>query len=140
MPDPDQPGLDFGVPAPAWRAPETEADRLAWLRLARSENVGPITFQRLLTRYGAISKAVEAAPSLPTKSGGKLLILRSYEQAAAEMEAGRALGAELVCLGEPAYPALLTSIDAPPPLLWVLGDPGLLSRPSLAVVGARNAS
>ena len=140
MPGPDQPGLDFGVPAPAWRPPETEADRLSWLRLARSETVGPITFQRLLTRYGAIAKAIEAAPALASKSGGKPLILQGYDQTAAEMEAGRALGARLICLGEPGYPALLAQIDAPPPLLWVLGDPGLLSGPSLAVVGARNAS
>ncbi|MBT8416648.1 MAG: DNA-processing protein DprA, partial [Silicimonas sp.] len=42
--------------------------------------------------------------------------------------------------GAPDYPARLAEIPDPPPILWSLGDPDLLARPVVALVGARNAS
>jgi DNA processing protein len=56
------------------------------------------------------------------------------------MNSARRVGAQLVCLGDPAYPDLLAHIPDAPPALWALGDIALLNRPALAVVGARNAS
>jgi DNA processing protein len=42
--------------------------------------------------------------------------------------------------GSATYPALLDDLDDAPPFLWVIGDPSLLSRPMISIVGARNAS
>jgi len=46
----------------------------------------------------------------------------------------------LISVRDARYPALLREIGDAPPLLFVCGDPGLLSRPQLAVVGSRNPS
>eukprot|EP01035_Chromulina_nebulosa_P006159 gene6159-8337_t len=41
---------------------------------------------------------------------------------------------------DPAFPPLLAALDPPPPLIWVLGDAGILTRQAVAIVGARVAS
>ena len=58
----------------------------------------------------------------------------------AELEAARAAGARLLCLGSADSPAALAGLEDAPPLLWSRGDPGILRRDCLALVGARNAS
>lgn len=117
------------------------AEKLDWLRLIRTENIGPITFRNLLARFGAAGPALEALPDL-SRRGGRTRPLRPVSKAEAERElaALRKLGADLIALVEPGYPPLLTEIEDPPPLLSLLGHAHLLTRPMLAVVGARNAS
>jgi DNA processing protein len=58
----------------------------------------------------------------------------------AELRALDRAGARLVCWGEPAYPPALAAVEDAPPLLTVRGHAELLSRPIVAVVGARSAS
>lgn len=126
---------------PPGRAPTTDAERLAWLRLARSRGVGPIVFAQLLTRYASASAALEALPHLARRGGAKRPITAAADATvAAELRAGERLGARLLCLGAEDYPALLAEIDGAPPLLWALGDPAALRAPSVALVGSRNAS
>lgn len=117
------------------------AERLDWLRLARSENIGPVTFLDLLRRFGGPAAALDALPGL-ARRGGRRRPMRLCSKADAERElaALAGLGGRLVALPEPAYPAPLAAIADPPPLLAVRGDAGLLGRESIAVVGARNAS
>ena len=119
----------------------TDAERIDWLRLIRSENVGPITFFALLQRFGSAAAALEALPGL-SRQGGRRKAVATPSRAAAsrEIEATEAAGARLVVLGEADYPPPLAEIADPPPLLAVKGAAHLLSRPTLAVVGARNAS
>jgi len=116
-------------------------ERLDRLRLARSENVGPITFRRLIERFGSAGAALEALPNL-ARQGGRRGPVRLCPEADAqrEAEAVERLGARLLVLGDDVYPASLSAIADPPPVLSVLGDTALLSRPSVAIVGARNAS
>ena len=116
-------------------------ERLDRLRLARSENVGPITFQRLIERFGSAGAALEALPNL-ARQGGRRGPIRLCPEADAQREAEtiERLGARLLVLGDDEYPAPLSAIADPPPVLSVLGDVALLSRPSVAMVGARNAS
>jgi len=64
----------------------------------------------------------------------------SRRDAETEIAALDRLGAELVCWGEPEYPAALSAVEDAPPVLTVLGNPALLQAPMVAVVGARNAS
>lgn len=115
-------------------------EKLAWLRLIRSENVSPITFYRLLQRFGTAARALDALPSL-AKAGGKNTIVIA-NQSACEDEVARCekIGAQLILRSDAQYPALLGQLDDAPPVITTLGNAALLSRAGLGVVGARNAS
>jgi len=121
------------------RRPLSDAEKLDWLCLSRSERVGPVTFFHLIRRYGSASAALDALPEL-ARRGGRTL--RPWPRAAAEREAEAvaAAGARLIAAAEPDYPAPLAAIEDAPPLVTVKGDPALLLKPAVAVVGARNAS
>ena len=119
----------------------SEEQRLDWLRLIRSDNVGPRTFRDLVNYYGGARAALEALPGLARRGGASgPAHICSAEEAAAELKAARARGVALVALGEPDYPARLQMIDDPPPLLAVRGQLPILARPLVAIVGSRNAS
>ncbi len=115
--------------------------RLAWLRLIRSENVGPATFRALVNQFGGAEAAIEALPEL-SRRGGRAQAIRlcSAQEAEAELEAAERLGAQLVALGEPGYPPALAQVDAPPPVIYVKGRLDLADMPIVAIVGARNGS
>jgi DNA processing protein len=119
----------------------TSAERLDWLRLIRSENVGPVTFRHLLRRFGSAAAAVAALPDL-ARRGGRAQPLRVHPRAAAEREMAELerLGGRLIGFLEPDYPAALAAVDDAPPLLALLGQGQILARPAVAIVGARNAS
>ncbi|HEY1448143.1 MAG TPA: DNA-processing protein DprA, partial [Caulobacteraceae bacterium] len=119
----------------------SEGERLDWLRLARSESVGSTTFAYLIARFGSASAALDALPGLAQR-GGRAQPLRvpTQEEAGGEMAAGEALGARLVLGCESDFPRLLAVLDSPPPLIWTLGDAGILARRTVAIVGARAAS
>lgn len=129
-----EPVLETEVPA------TPQAERFARLRLARSHNVGPRTYMHLLRRFGTARRAVEALPSLAARGGRGDYVACPAETAEAEMAAGAAVGAQLLLLGDPGYPAMLAELDSAPPVLWVMGDPAIFARPAVAIVGARNAS
>ena len=117
----------------------SRSQRLAWLRLIRSDNVGPVTFRQLLNRFGSAEAALDALPSL-IRSAGIGARLFSGGEAEAELEATEQLGARLVALGEPDYPPLLRYISGAPPLLAVAGGDKLDLSHTVGIVGARNAS
>ena len=114
------------------------ADRL---RLARAEGVGPVTYRRLLRRYGTPVAALDALPAL-AQAGGRSapLAVPSPEAAEREIERVHRLHGRLLYLGEPDYPPLLALLDDAPPVLTVLGDLAALAGPAVALVGSRNAS
>lgn len=117
-----------------------EDQRLAWLRLIRSENIGAITFIELIKRYGTASRALDALPELSARFQGRPIRIFPPEAAEAELERIQSLGAILLCLGEPDYPTALRAVEAPPPVLTVLGNAEILTRNFIALVGSRNAS
>ena len=111
------------------------------LRLARTEGVGPVTYRRLLARFGTPAAAIEGLPDLARNAGRRTLItVPPRATAEREIEAVERLGAHFVFFGTSAYPALLAQTADPPPVLAVAGDPTLLNRRAVAIVGARNAS
>jgi len=116
-------------------------ERLDRLRLARTDQVGAVTFHALIQRFGSAAKALEVLPDL-SRRGGRLHGLRpvSRAEAAREIGAGAAVGAQLRVFGDTDYPALLAAAEPAPPVLWLLGDGALLDRPCVAIVGARIAS
>jgi DNA processing protein len=119
----------------------SEEQRLDWLRLIRSDNVGPRTFRDLVNHYGGARAALDALPALARRGGASAPArICSAEEAAAELKAARARGVVFVALGEPDYPPRLQMIDDAPPLLAVRGQLAILARPLVAIVGSRNAS
>lgn len=119
----------------------TSKEKRAWLQLIRTENIGPITFYKLLERYGTAEEALKALPAL-AKRGGRMEGLKAFDAGLADQEIEKIeeYGAKLIARDDPDYPPLLAQLEDAPPLLTVLGNPALLSKPSLGVVGARNAS
>lgn len=116
----------------------TDEERLAWLRLARTEKVGPVAFENLLGRYGSAGAVMDAMPELSRRAGP--IRVPSLDDAHRELDAGMHIGARLYCSCEQAFPHLLAALDPPPPLIWVLGDIAIAGRPTAAIVGARVAS
>jgi len=119
----------------------SDDERLDWLRLARSENVGPVTFLELLRRFGTARAALAALPELARRGGrDKAIRLCSKAEAQRELEQSARLGAQLVALIEPDYPRRLAEIADPPPLIALKGAAHLVQDKVIAIVGARNAS
>lgn len=116
-----------------------DRQRLDWLRLIRSESVGPRTFRTMVNRFGSAAGALEALPELG-RQAGRTLRLCPPAEAEREFEALRRRGAHLIALGEAAYPVPLQAIDSAPPLIAIEGDTAVLNRPCVALVGSRNAS
>lgn len=123
-----------------FRPPRTGEDRLAWLRLIRSRRVGAVTFHRLMAEHGTAQAALHALPGLARSAGVAGYAPCPPEVITAEITQARKLGARMLCLGEASYPPALAELPDAPPLLWVIGDSALLTRPMVALVGARNAS
>ncbi|WP_026596969.1 DNA-processing protein DprA [Methylobacterium sp. 77] len=115
------------------------AQRLDWLRLIRTDGVGPRTFRTLINRFGGAGPALEALPGI-TGRGARRVVPITRAQAEAEMEAAARIGARLVAMGEDDYPTLLQAADSAPPLIAIRGRAAILSRPAIAIVGSRNAS
>ncbi|HEY3694579.1 DNA-processing protein DprA [Phenylobacterium sp.] len=119
----------------------TPDERLDWLRLARTENVGPVTFDQLLARFGTAGVALAAIPDLARRGGrGQALTSPPRAEMERELAAGEALGARLIAACEPEFPQMLAALDPPPPLIWTRGNLALLQRSTVAIVGARVAS
>jgi DNA processing protein len=118
----------------------SDEQRLDWLRLIRSDNVGPRTFRDLVNHFGGAKAALDALPPLARRGGASGTRICSIEDAERELKAARASGVSLVGLGEPNYPQRLKMIDDAPPLLAVRGDANVFDRPLVAIVGSRNAS
>lgn len=119
----------------------TDRQRIAWLRLIRSENIGPVAFRDLINRFGSAQSALDALPDLQRRGGAKHnLQIATTSDAEREIDRVKKFGAELIGVGEPHYPPELRHIDAPPPLITVKGSLEALTRPCVGVVGSRNAS
>src|ERR1051326_6219096 len=118
----------------------SDEERIDWLRLIRSENVGPRGFRSLLRFFGSARAALAQLPELARRGVACTLRICSRSQPERELDAARALGICLIGLGEPEYPARLAEIDDAPPLIAVRGKSSALVRPMVAMVGSRNAS
>jgi len=118
-----------------------DEQRIDWLRLFRSQNVGPRTFRALINHYGGARAALEALPGLARRGGGGTTPkIYSREDAEREIAAARKLGVTFAAIGEPEYPNRLQVIDDAPPLIALRGHLPALAMPAVAIVGSRNAS
>lgn len=103
-------------------------ERRARLRLARSARVGPVTFHEALAHFGSARAACATLATVPDSA------IEREERALTN------LGGRFLVMGDREYPAALAALPDAPPVLSMLGEPGLLARPTLAIVGAREAS
>ena len=135
--------------SPAKRSPESgtktplrlsDEQRLDWLRLIRSENVGPRTFRTLVDHCGGARAALAALPDLARRGGALRVHVCSRDEAESELAAARRMGVALIAVGEADYPAQLQTLDDPPPLLAVRGNAAVFRHDMIAIVGSRNAS
>ncbi len=119
----------------------TDEQRIDWLRLIRSPNVGPRTFRALVNHFGGARAALQALPSLARRGGASAAMqICSRADAEREIAAAEKLGVAFVALGEPTYPLRLQMIDDAPPLIAFRGQARALALPMVAIVGSRNAS
>jgi DNA processing protein len=121
--------------------PLSEEERLNWLRLSKSENVGPSTFKSLLNRYQSATEALRALPELTRKGGlGRPPRIYPRERAEQDFANAGAFGARFIAMADQDYPPLLRVADTAPPIICAKGDLLLLGKSGVAIVGARNAS
>lgn len=119
----------------------TDKERLSWIRLSRTENIGPKTFHMLMDVCGSVAKAIESVPKMSMQGGRKKPIsIFSEKDALKELELTHAFGARFIAACEPEYPKILRKVADHPPVITVYGDPKTWKEPSVAIVGARNAS
>ena len=120
--------------------PTTEDQRFDWLRLLRSRRVGISTFYRLMRDHATAAEALAHLPEIARAAGVASYKVCPEGVVHAELKAARTLGAQLLCRGDGTYPQALMDIDDAPPMLWAIGSVDILSKPKIALVGARNAS
>ncbi|MEO1013597.1 MAG: DNA-processing protein DprA [Pseudomonadota bacterium] len=113
-------------------------ERVDWLRLIRSDGVGPVTFRHLIDRFGSAAAAIERAPAM--RAGRNGFRLATQEAAERELAVANDLGASVIASCEPGYPQFLREIPDAPPILYQIGRGDLHERPAIAIVGSRNAS
>lgn len=119
----------------------SESEKLNWLRLIRTENIGPITFYKLMERYGSADRALNALPDLSKKGGSrKPLTPPPMADVEREYERLRKLGGDFLFAAEKDYPIPLAACEDAPPVLSILGNKKFLRANAIAMVGARNAS
>jgi len=119
----------------------SDSERLDWLRLIRSENVGPRTFRALIDRCGGAGAALAALPELARRGGaGRPIRVAAADEVERERDEALKLGVRFVAYCEPEYPPALRHIDAAPPILALRGREEALQQPAVAIVGSRNAS
>lgn len=126
----------------------TPDEAAAWLRLTLEPDLTPATARQLLAALGLPQQIFAAGRAALASQVEGPLASRWSQPAQPEVAdaVARALawaaqpGNHLITLADANYPQALLAIHDPPPLLYVIGDPACLSRPALAVVGARSAS
>jgi len=131
-PDPTQ--------SPALIPPGSDTDKIEWLRLIRSRRVGPATFYRLMQEHKSAAAALSALPDIARAAGVTGYQVYPADLAEREFQEGTGKGYQLLCHSDQHYPESLCASTEAPPVIWAVGDTALLHRPSVALVGARNAS
>ncbi|MCU7905573.1 MAG: DNA-processing protein DprA [Candidatus Thiodiazotropha sp. (ex Epidulcina cf. delphinae)] len=124
-------------------SPSHSPDTEAWLLVSQASGIGNRYFQRLLARYGGPLEILRASPNELRELGIPQPAIDSLS--AQDLSAIRPSlawlaqpGHRLLTLAEEEYPRLLKQTDAPPPVLYLMGNAQLLNQPQLAIVGSRN--
>jgi len=127
--------------------PENSKDIEKWLKLIRADEVGPVTFGKLLKRFGSVDAALGASVSQLMKVEGigsmtaeRIAASRDKFDSCAEVELAGKLGVWLVHMEDPQYPPVLKQIYDPPPVLYIKGTLSREHNLGVAIVGSRRCS
>ncbi|EIK97530.1 SMF protein [Pseudomonas sp. M47T1] len=118
----------------------------ARLRLHRLPDTGPKAFHQLIETCGSAAEALRAPRSVWRQAGLSAAACDARDSDPVKLGAQAAMrwlehpGQHLLMWDDPGYPALLAETSAAPPLLFIAGDPTILEKPQLAIVGSRRAS
>lgn len=119
----------------------SETEKFNWIRLSRSENIGPATFFRLIEIFKTPTRALERIPDFAAKAGCKKPPrVCTQDMLETELVKVKKFGAEIIIFLDDAYPRILREIYDPPPLLTIYGKKELLNNDSIAIIGPRNAT
>lgn len=114
---------------------------MAWLRLRRTDHVGPVTFRQLINHFGSAEAALDALPDMAARGGlSRKQTIPSRSEIEGELARLDKMGARLVAMGEPDFPVMLRRTEDSPPIVSFIGDPSVFQLPGVSVVGSRNAS
>ena len=121
--------------------PTSKKEIIDWLQLSRSENVGPISFFKIIEHFQSVENAlINFDKFVDSSKNSQKIKLCERSLAEEEFENTEKFGAKILTFNDPQYPQLLREIPDSPPLITVKGDLDLLSQEKIAVVGPRNAS
>ena len=116
-----------------------QIEKIARIRLIRSNKIGPVTFSTLLQRFGTAVDVIAAMPEINKRSGINAKIISAAE-AEDEIAKVETLGGQIFAKGEEGYPEIFMNYLDTPGCISVFGHPHLLEKNSIAIVGSRNAS
>ncbi len=126
-------------------SPQSPDNLESWLLVSQCSGIGSRYFQRLMDHFGEPGKILSATERSLLELGIPQNTVRNLKsRSTADIQETLTWLTrpehQLITLSDPRYPALLKEIDGPPPLLYLIGNPDLLSQPQIAIVGSRNPS
>src|SRR6266513_2317077 len=118
---------------------------VSWLQLSLTPGLGATAIRSMLRQFGLPQAVLERRRSELTAHAAAAVIEALDSQAvrdavARALDWAAAPGHDVVTLADEHYPRALLETPDPPPVLYALGRTELLQRPSLAIVGSRNAT
>jgi len=126
---------------------ENSVDIEKWIKLIRADGVGPVSFAKMLKRFGSIDTILGASVSELTKTEGigtktaeRIASTRNKFDATKELELAQKLGVWIVNLDDERYPLALKQIYDPPPVLYVKGTLTRKDNLAISIVGSRQCS
>lgn len=116
-------------------------EKYSWIKLALSENIGPITFKDLIHYFKTAEDALRQIPEF-SRRGGRTRPIKIAADLIVDkqVKAAEKLGASIIISNENDFPFLLRQIEDCPPIIFTLGHKSLLAHKSVSIVGSRNSS
>jgi DNA processing protein len=118
-----------------------------WLKLIRTNGVGPTTFAKLLKHFGSPDRALGASvgelakvDGIGIKTAEKNFSTRDKFDVEAELELAEKLGVWIIHWDDERYPPALKQIYDPPPVLYIKGSLVRSDSLAVAIVGSRHCS
>jgi len=117
---------------------------LEWLAISLTQGLGPTRARKLVEHFGTAEAVLRASltelesTGIQAVSAQSLATGKSAELARDEIARAAAAGVTVISLDDPAYPPRLKEIYDPPLVLYIRGNPEVLTKPGIAMVGTRH--
>jgi DNA processing protein len=134
------PGADLATIA----SPPSATHLLEWLAIFLTQGLGPTKARKLVEHFGSPEAVFRASltelesTGIQAVSAQSIATGKSAELAREEIARAAAAGVIIISVDDPAYPPRLKEIYDPPLILYIRGNPAMLARPGIAMVGTRH--